>query len=120
MRDNDNKERYSGAVNDFLNKKAADDSGYKKSKSRENKHNDDWEKNSVNINDIVEKFAPNNVVKVNNQKLIYFGGRYNVIADMASGYLRIYDDLLKTYVKLNGKPGTNKETHFKIKKREEM
>ena len=52
--------------------------------------------------------------------MIFFGGNYNVIADMASGYLRIYDNNLKSYVKLDGTPGTDKETHFKIKKREEM
>lgn len=42
------------------------------------------------------------------------------LADMASGYLRIFDKNQKTYIKLDGTPGTDKETHFKIKKREEM
>ena len=42
------------------------------------------------------------------------------LADMASGYLRIFDKNQKTYIKPDGTPGTDKETYFKIKKREEM
>lgn len=41
-------------------------------------------------------------------------------ADMVAGYLRIYDKRTKKNVKLNGLPGSNKETHFKILKRREM
>lgn len=52
--------------------------------------------------------------------MIFFGADYNVITDMANGYLRIFDKNQKTYIKLDGTPGTDKETHFKIKKREEM
>ncbi len=74
----------------------------------------------MNINEIIDRFAPKFTSKVNKQKMIFFGERYNVIADMASGYLRIYDNVTKTYVKLDGTPGNDKETHFKIKKREEM
>ena len=62
----------------------------------------------------------NTVFNIIYQKMIFFGERYNVITDMAGGYLRIYDNSAKTYVKLDGTPGNDKETHFKIKKREEM
>jgi hypothetical protein len=34
--------------------------------------------------------------------------------------LRIYDIEKKVYVKLDGTPGNDKQTHFKILKREEM
>ena len=39
---------------------------------------------------------------------------------MAAGYLRIKNKNTNQYVKLDGKPGSNDETHFKIKKRSEM
>lgn len=74
----------------------------------------------VNINEIIEQFAPEFIAKDNNQKMIFYGERYNIIADMASGYLRIYDTDLKAYIKLDGMPGTEVETHFKIMRREEM
>ena len=39
---------------------------------------------------------------------------------MVAGYLRIYNKKIKRYVTLDGVPGNNKDTHFKILKREEM
>lgn len=52
---------------------------------------------------------------------IYRGERYNVIADMASGYLRVQDIATKKHLKFDGTFTKEKEgTHFKIKRREEM
>ena len=69
---------------------------------------------------MINKFAPNSVGKEKGVKFIFEGTRYIIKADMASGYLRIYDKVLKDYVKLDGTPGLRSETHFKIKKRSEM
>jgi len=116
----DKKALYSKASKYYITNNSGSDSHYAKSKDRESKHNSDWENNKVNINEIIDKFAPDFTAIENNEKMIFKGKDYNVIADMASGYLRIYDNNLKTNVRLDGKPGTEKETHFKIKKREEM
>ena len=116
----DNKALYSKASHYYVTAHAGLNHAYKKSKNREARHNSEWEKRKVNINEIIDRFASDFTARENRQKMIFFGGKYNVIADMASGYLRIYDNALKTYVKLDGTPGTDKETHFKIKKREEM
>ena len=93
---------------------------YTLSKKREDKYNDSWSKTKVNINDIVEKFAPNSNTYVQGYKYIFDGAHYEVVADMAAGYLRIIDKYTNQPVKLNGKPGSNEETHFKILKRGEM
>ena len=91
-----------------------------KSKTREGRYNTNWEKQSVNINTVVEKFAPDAYGKVVNGKFIYFGENYNVVADLPSGYLRIYSKEKRKYVILEGTTGTDEETHYKIKRREEM
>lgn len=74
------------------------------------------------LNDVVNAFAPEHEAEQKNGKFIFKAsdGSYNIIADMAAGYLRIYDCKNKRYVKLDGKAGNAKSTHFKIKKREEM
>lgn len=52
---------------------------------------------------------------------IYRGERYNVIADMASGYLRVQDSVTKKHLKFDGTFSEADEgTHFKIKRKEEM
>ena len=54
-------------------------------------------------------------------KYVFEGERYEVKADMASGYLRIYDKVARSYVTLDGIPSDDLElTHFKILRREEM
>lgn len=120
MAANDNKALYSQASKYYVEKHETSDYNYNKSKEREKKHNTDWEKQKVNLNDIIDKFAPDFEAKETGSKMIFYGERYNVVADMASGYLRIYDSVLKTYVQMDGTPGTDANTHFKIKKREEM
>ena len=96
---------------------------------RKQLHEQDWEK--VDLNEIVEKFAPNSKPYTINGKLVYNnGGRYSVIADLYSGYLRIRDNQIKgdkKYISLDGTSyydfklkDREKKTHFKIKKRKEM
>ena len=93
---------------------------YAKSKERERQYNESWKRNSVNLNDVVNQFTPGAKGKAKGVKFQYENSRYIVKADMASGYLRIYDKSIKKYVKLDGTPGTKEETHFKILKRSEM
>lgn len=87
---------------------------YNVSKEKENKYGNSWEK--VNINEIVDKFAPNAKEYVNGYKYIFEGDKYDVIADMVSGSLRIINKATNQPLKLDGKPGSKKDTHFKIKK----
>ena len=120
MSRDDNKALYSKASKYYVENHALSEIDYNKSKNRERLHNDNWEKQKVNINEIIDKFAPIFDAKEHGSKMIFYGDDYNVVADMASGYLRIYDNNQKCYVDLTGRPGTDKDTHFKIKKREEM
>lgn len=94
---------------------------YEKSKVREDKHNDEWKEHPVNINDIVDEYAPGAKGEKAGVKYIFKGERYNVIADMASGYLRVQDTVTNTYLKFDGSFVKDDEgTHFKIKRKEEM
>ena len=74
----------------------------------------------ININEIVDEFCPSFSVKEKSNKYIFKGERYDVSADMVAGYLRIYDNQLKSWIKLDGTPAGRSEGHYKIKKREEM
>jgi hypothetical protein len=120
----DYKQNYSDSASDYINnivpysEKAQRD--YNNSKKKEKKYNESWCKHKVNLNDIVEQFAPNSIGKTIGYKKVYDGERYQVVADMPAGYLRILDKKYNQYVKLDGKPGNMEETHFKIKKRGEM
>lgn len=120
----DSKSNYSNASTNYVTKKihqsTTDMGRYARSKLREAQFNEDWKKHMVNINDVIKKFAPNSVGKEKGVKFQFEGAKYIIKADMASGYLRIYDKTLKNYVKLDGTPGLQSETHFKIKKRSEM
>ncbi len=115
----DTKSGYSETANKFTHSEKGKLEGVK-SKSREAKYNENWKTQSVNINEVIEKFTPNADEVLKNGKFIYFGDKYNVITDLTSGYLRIMKISTKKYVKLDGTPGSLKETHFKIKRREEM
>lgn len=110
-------EKYIEMVNDQFNiygKK------YLEIKSREEKYNASWCKIKVNLNDVVNKFAPNASGHVEGYKYIFSGDKYDVVTDMVAGYLRIYNRDTNQYVNLNGKPDSNNNTHFKIKRKEEM
>lgn len=120
----DNKDSYSNASTDYVTKKIHESSSemdrYNRSKERERKYNENWKKNKVNINDVIQKFAPDSVGEAHGIKFQFESTKYIIKADMASGYLRIYDKELCKYVKLDGTPGSLVETHFKILKRSEM
>ena len=100
----------------------------KSAESRSNTWRNTWKK--VNLNDIVNEFAPDAIPFNNGGKFIYNGKRYTVLADTYGGYLRIKDKTIpgnKNYITLDGKsyynlPKAKREqlTHFYILKREEM
>ena len=120
----DSKGEYSEAsrkyiVNDVINS-ITDRERYNRSKDREAKYNENWKANSVNLNDIVEKFAPNGRTYNDGVKFVFEGDKYSVVADMPSGYCRIRENSTDKYLKLDGTYGKDKDTHFKIKRREEM
>lgn len=120
----DSKTPYSTVSNYYVTttvpSSSVDQRRHDRSKERERKHNDNWNKQKVNINEIVDQFAPNSTGQIEGVKFVFQGSNYTVKADMASGYLRIMDNSSGKYLKLDGTPGNNEETHFKIKKREEM
>lgn len=93
---------------------------YARSKLRESKFNENWKKHMVNLNEIVDQFTPGVKGKRAGVKYQFENANYIVKVDMPSGYLRIWDKSLKSYIKLDGTPGNNEETHFKVKKRKEM
>lgn len=120
----DDKDRYSDASFDYvtegIHESDVDMERYRRSKARESAYNENWKQHMVDINDVVHQFAPNSVGQAHGVKYQFESDRYIIKADMASGYLRIYDKVLRQYVRLDGTPGSLEETHFKIKKRSEM
>ena len=121
----DLKSAYSEASKHYVEVKVfeseLDKERFDRSKLREAKYNENWSKQKVNINEIVDEFAPNFTVKEKGTKYIFIGERYEVTADMAGGYLRIKDRNTGYWVKLDGTPVSgNCEGHYKIMKREEM
>lgn len=99
---------------------------YDRSKVREAKNNENWIKQKVNLNEIVDQFIPEDGDVVTQRtesgvKYNFEGERYIVKCDKVAGYLRIYDKIEKSYCLLDGTPSKDLEkTHFKIKRREEM
>ncbi len=121
----DSKELYSEASRYYIEvdvqQNQIDSERYERSKQREETYNDLWVNNSVNINEIVDRFAPHAKAKRHGVKYEFEGERYVVKADMPSGYLRVFDKETYSYVDLDGNPSINLDsTHFKILKREEM
>lgn len=119
------------AANEELNKKITAGQG------RKTTHGANW--TSVNINTIVDRFTPGATPELVNGKVKYVStdGRYEVVADIGGGYLRIFDNRIghyvdeygrdvRNYTDNNGKQhGRSKadqkaSTHFRILKREEM
>lgn len=105
--------------------------------SRKNTYRENWK--SVNINDVVERFTPGGDPIRINGKIVYSSneGKYEVIADIGGGYLRIKNLRTNEYIGVNGqsmhnytdangkqhgrsKADFNSVTHFRIKKKEEM
>lgn len=126
----DYKAQYSDESEEYVKKvvpsSELDQARYDRSKLREQKHNESWIKQKVSLNEVVGKFTQesNRAVKQYNNggvKFNFEGDRYIVKCDKVAGYLRIYDKKTKMYCKLDGTPSSNPdETHFKIKRREEM
>lgn len=91
------------------------------SKRREEKYNENWLKQKVNINEICDEFAPGDMGRRVGHKYVFEGPVYTVECDMSAGYLRIRNRVLRCYVRLDGTPDRKQaNTHFKIKRREEM
>ncbi len=110
-----------GYVNHDAHSSVVDRDRYNKSKSREAKWNENWKKQSVNLNDIVEQFTPNVQGHRHGVKYVFENTKWRIDADMVAGYLRIYDKKAKKNVKLDGSFSTGPEdSHFKILKRKEM
>ena len=118
------------ATNEELNKKITAGQG------RKAIHGANW--TSVNINTIVDRFTPGAAPELVNGKVKYVStdGRYEVVADIGGGYLRIFDNRIGHYVDEYGRDVRNytdngkqhgrskadqmASTHFRILKREEM
>ena len=76
---------------------------------------------SVDINKIVNEFAPNATIVNNDRKMLFIGEKYVVVADKHAGYLRINIKGTDNYIKLDRTISSkNNETHFRILKKEEM
>ncbi len=120
----DSKQRYSdnshGYVDNDVPNSTVDRKRYDSSKNREAKWNENWKKQPVNLNDIVNRFTPGAQGRRKGVKYVFENTRWRIDADMVAGYLRIYDKRAKKHVTLDGIPGGNEETHFKILKRKEM
>ena len=140
----DAKERYSDGVATRKIEAMADEHLMKKIAEgihRASKHKHEWE--SVDINDVVEKFAPGAEPVFKDGKISFTNADRTiaVVCDVGGGYLRVQDLSANTkfpqYLNLDGTNGHNyrdskgkihgrnkseynKATHFRIKKREEM
>ena len=139
----DAKDNYSDNVSDMKREALSDaelSENLKKAKDRAKMYQDNWE--SVNINDVVDRFAPGSMPFQDGIKIIFRDAAQtrSVVTDAAGGYLRIQDLTAKTakaqYLTLDDKNGHNvtingktrgrtkaeyqQATHFRIKKLEEM
>ena len=122
----DYKEKYSEESNDYIENDVSsneqDLERYKRSKDREQRFNENWEEQKVNLNDIVNAFIPTQeemIVRTEGGvKYNFEGERYSIKCDKVAGYLRIYDKRLKKFCLPDGTACSNNEkTHFKIKRR---
>ncbi|WP_027206387.1 hypothetical protein [Butyrivibrio fibrisolvens] len=121
----DNKARYSEGAKVYaktmIHSSMMDAIRYYKSKMRESKFNENWKKHMVNLNDVVNQFAPGTKGRSKGVKFEFENSKYIIKVDMPSGYLRIFDKNAKMYTKIDGTPSTDFElTHFKVMKRKEM
>ena len=77
-------------INDVVPSSSIDQERYGRSKAREEKYNENWKKLKVNLNEIVDKFVPeNSTVNVQHSqggvKYVFEGDRYEVICDKVAG-----------------------------------
>ena len=138
----DSKDVYSSSV-DSQNELAQHDTDLMEKimqgKKRNIAHSEEWA--SVNINDIIDQFAPDAHAEVRGNKVEWHNEKtkISVVADIGGGYLRLQDKSVpynlyldkhgkdvRNYIDANGKqhgrPKTEREvlTHFRIKYRSEM
>ena len=121
----DSKQRYSdssrGYIGNDVSSSTVDRKRYDSSKAREAKWNENWKKQPVNLNEIVNRFTPGAQGRRKGVKYVIENARWRIDADMVAGYLRIYDKRAKSHVRLDGSISDDRmETHFKILKRKEM
>lgn len=119
----DYKEGYTEAAREYRQRVVPssdiDRARYDRSKAREARYNDSWMQNPIDLDAVVEQFAPGAVGRRRGVKLVFEGEIYEVRADMPSGYVRIYNKELRKYVLLDGTPSSDRaKTHFKILRRE--
>lgn len=94
---------------------------YNRSKLREKEYNEKWEKQKVDVNKMVDEYAPNAKGFKKGGKFFFEGAENTVICDMSSGYLRIRKNAADLYYRSDGTlTDSNEGTHFKIKKWEEI
>ena len=94
---------------------------YSASKRREALFNENWKQNKVNINQIIDKYTPEEAPTIHGVKAVWKNKYYIVKADMASGYLKVYDRIQKTFLNKHGNlVPDGKESHMKILRKEEM
>ena len=122
----DSKSAYSEASKHYIEVRvpasAKDQTRFNQAKFREARFNENWKKQMVNLNEIIDQYCPNFTVKEKGDKFIFKGDRYHVQADMVAGYLKIFDNSIKKWINLDGSVADldKGEGHYKIKKREEM
>ena len=139
----DAKREYSDNVSDVIANEALDDNvldDLEKGADRARSFREGWQ--GVNINDVVDRFAPGATPYISNGKVVFENDEHTlaVVADISGGYLRIQDLTFKgkkgLYLTLDGKNGHNitingktrgrskaeyqRDTHFRILNREEM
>ena len=66
-----------------------DKNRYDRSKRREQKYNEEWKKEKVNVNEIVDKYAPDAESYRDGVKFYFEGKENTVMCDMVGGYLRV-------------------------------
>ncbi len=121
----DSKQRYSDSSRSYIGNdvpsSTVDRKRYDSSKAREAKWNENWKKQPVNLNDIVNRFTPGVQGRRKGVKYVFENARWRIDADMVASYLRIYDKKAKSHIRLDGFISDDRmETHFKILKRKEM
>lgn len=92
---------------------------FERSLLKKETYQENWKK--VNINELVEKYTPGITPTTSGTKLIFKNAQYTIKADLGVGSVRVFDRINKKYLDMNGNPSCNNdETHFSIKKKEEM
>lgn len=139
----DSKSQYS--ANSAAGKKLAEQDALLKGKlerasDRATRFRENWQ--TVNLNDLVSRFAPGSTAKPYGSKILFQseGSNLQLVCDIAAGSCRIKDTSIQSsrcYLDINGKPVGNKTlpngrktgigkpeynamTHFRILKRKEM